>query len=59
MPFPVITQVKAKVALLVARLRGRGARAVAYGDLTGLYVAEDLTLPEAVIDDFMPTAPRP
>lgn len=60
MPFPVsITQVKAKFDRLFDRLRGRRACALAYGDLTGLYVAEDLTLPEAVIDDFMPAAPRP
>ncbi len=56
MPFPAsISMVKAKFA----RLRGRRARAVTYGDLTGLYVAEDLTLPDTVIDDFMPAAPRP
>lgn len=59
MPFPVsIPMVKVKLAVLVAYLRGRSPSGVTYGDLAGLYVAEDLTLPDTVVDDFMPLAPK-
>lgn len=43
----------------VARLCGLGPRSVTYGDLAGLRVADDLTLPEDMIGDFTPTAPVP
>lgn len=32
-------------------------QAIRYGDLEGLYLAEDLSLPEEVIRDFEPTGP--
>lgn len=41
----------------VARLSGLGPRSVTYGDLAGLRVADDLSLPDDVADDFMPAAP--
>lgn len=43
----------------VARLCGLGPRSVTYGDLAGLRVADDLSLPEDVIDGFVPAAPAP
>lgn len=43
----------------VARLCGLGPRSVAYGDLAGLRVADDLCLPEEMISDFTPAAPAP
>lgn len=42
----------------VARLVGLGHRPVAYGDLAGLRMVEDLSLPEDVIHDFTPSPPR-
>ena len=43
----------------VARLCGLGPRAVTYGDLAGLRVDDDLSLPDDVINDFTPMAPAP
>lgn len=43
----------------VARLCGLGPRSVTYGDLAGLRVDDDLSLPEDVIDDFTPAVPAP
>ena len=37
----------------VARLTALTERPVIYGDLSGLRVSDDLSLPDDVIDDFM------
>jgi len=37
----------------VARLMALTEQPVVYGDLAGLRIADDLSLPDSVIDDFM------